>query len=810
MIERTWKMLPHFLLRSTGFPFAWLEQLTFVETAAALDILIQIEEEIVKLQSEVEVALGAIKGPASLKLRRRCYDRVHSMRSIALSEEDCALLGNACCQLITCWNALLTRQSEQEARARVAFATELPLRRATLKSLVSDPRFQEAVWLSSPQMFSHGLVSYLKHWTENQRPSKVRHVERQLISYLQRFCAKNDTASFFGPLNYGDFTGANTFSLTGPGAEHIKKREAFIAYWGVSMLARAIASDITIQPYLRPYHSPLCELDAKNKRIILASGERTFVLSPSHIQLLLSLDGNRTITQVATMVNLPIEQVIKDLQHLARAHVVVLGPEVPVTEIRALEWLISWVERLPENCASRSSWLQTLEKIKWLQDRFAIAPFEEKQHLLEEIEAMMAMVTEEPVRRGGGAFYADRLVIYEECLGGMSPLPLGQDCAKELQSQLEPVLNLAAAHGCALHQELKAFGTRLLTAMAPDGRMPFLSFVKQISGSGATFEPPQTQWQQAILGLIQEHAQEKEIQLDLAMLPPIDPAMLNSMALIASPDIMFLARNEAAIRAGDFQVVFSECHDTLMIWGWALHFHERNNQIKAEAEQLLHSLHPSTPLTNVLSSKRVKIVPFEYPGPTIEVLAKSQKLPEERIAITRVMTSTEEGYPSLQAPNWPRLTLYNGELPTIAHAMFSLPRVVPPRIDGGMHTPRIVLGKAILQREQWHLPREAVLPGQYQGDSFELMRDFWRKARQLGMPRYLFVRVKSEPKPVLVDSHNYFLLELLNYLLAREEQALFSEMLPTPDQLWLQGESGRYCAELRLSMCYACNEESQA
>jgi hypothetical protein len=302
-----------------------------------------------------------------------------------------------------------------------------------------------------------------------------------------------------------------------------------------------------------------------------------------------------------------------------------------------------------------------------------------------------------------------------------------------------------------------------------------------------------------VLAQLDAQASKHQVELDVSALPPVDRAVLARAPLVTSPDIMLLARDEEALRAGDFQVVLAECHDTLMIWGWPLSFHAQRRTVEAAARDLLRGVSGGRQLANVLASKRVKIVPFEYPGPTIEMLATSEKAPEERIAAAEVCTAVEDGQPVLDAPGWPRLALYNGELPTLAHAMFAVPRVVSPRLSLGAHTPRILLGKAVVQREQWCVPRETLLPGVYQGASFELLRDFWRAARRLDLPRYLFARTPGERKPVLVDRYNYFLLELLEYLLPKGADVTLSEMLPAPDQLWLRGENGSFCAELRLS-----------
>lgn len=806
MTTSQWNILPHFLLRSTGFPFAWLDCLAFIETTALVEKVLDGEDEIKRLATEMLTILRNTNDSDSVKLRRRYWDRVNRRRPAQVDEAGARLLPPGIVEQLACWDAALQRQADLLDNARNTFMQELPSRRGALRDLVSDERFQEAVWLSSPHMFQYGLQEYLEHWHPNERPSKTRHVERQLVSYLQRFCAKNDTASFFGPLNYGDFTGEPANELAGPGAEHVRRREVFMAYWGVMALADLLGADPAIRPYLRPHCSPLCDFELQARKIRLPQG-RTLALSTQEAQLLALIDGQRTLENIAIETGLVVETAFESLQRFVQAHLIVLRPEPPVTDVRPLEWLLKWVEQLPPSCTTRGQWLKVTGEFKRLQDRFAQAPFPERREILAQIEAQMTDLTGQQARRGDGQLYADRLLLYEECLGGLSPLALGPTFAAELQRQLAPVLDLYAAHAHALYEQLCAYGETLLKEWAPDGKGPFLDFVGHLRAKqGEIFKAQQTPVQEALLTWLKDFADRQVVAVNLQVLPPLDRAALQHHVLLTSPDVMLLARDEEALRAGDFRIVMAECHDTLMVWGWAISFHAQRTHVQDDATAFLARVCRERTMANVLASKRVKIVPFEYPGPTIEVMAISEKPASERIPVSKVTTTLEDGQPRLQAPGWPSLTLYNGELPTLAHTLFAPPRVVPPSVVLGRHTPRLTLHKAIIQREQWRVSRTELLVGNYQGASFELFLDMQRAARQLHLPRYFFIRVQGEGKPVMIDRANYFLLELLAYLLPKEGEVTLSEALPGPEELWLRGDKGAYCAELRLSVGYMPQE----
>lgn len=805
MTGHAWELLPHLLLRSTGFPFGWLERLAFTETAVQLERLLDCEDALAALQIELEAALQADADPATGRLRRQLWDRVHRSRLTRLAEADQQQFPATLGALLMRWDALLDERTTLDQQARTTFAAELPERRRALFEIASDARFQEAVWLSSPQMFQHGLRPYLERWKPEQRPSEMRRIERQLVAYLQRFCAKNDTAGFFGPLNYGNFHDQPQPAAGLPGAAHVQRREAFAAYWGVAALAEAISADEAVQAFLRPQRSPLCQLDQDAQELIIA-GQLRRRLPQRLIQLLAALDGTRTTAELATLNQRALPELLVDLQTLVRLRAVLLGPNVPITVLHPLEWLINWVNRLPPACATRERWRDVLADISTIQSCFADAPLADKQALLTQLETIISDLTQQAARRGQGELYADRLLIYEESLGGLSPLALGPRCAAEIQRQLAPALDLYAAHACHSQTQLRAAGATLLAEHAPDGRMPWLAFINALRDHSMP-ELADSPWQQAVLEQIRAQPDAPTLALDPSELPPINRERLAAEVLLTSPDVMLLARDLATVEAGDFQLVIGECHDTLMLWGWALYFHPWRERVEADTAALLERTRGQQVLANVLPSKRVKIVPFEYPGPTIEMLVPGVRPGGERIAGVEVQAQLVDGVPVLQAPGWPSVQLYNGELPTLAHSLFAPPRVVPPSFDGGQHTPRLTFGKVVLQRERWHVDRATLFPRRYQGASFDLLYDVWAAARRLGLPRHIFVRVAGERKPIYVDQSNYFLLEFLDYLLPAESSCQISEMLPAPDQLWLRDGDAAFCAELRISACYAIGDD---
>jgi len=117
------------------------------------------------------------------------------------------------------------------------------------------------------------------------------------------------------------------------------------------------------------------------------------------------------------------------------------------------------------------------------------------------------------------------------------------------------------------------------------------------------------------------------------------------------------------------------------------------------------------------------------------------------------------------------------------------------------------MGRVVLNRETWqpdvqelvtHAPPGSPLRPDDDPDGV-LRLTLYRRARAL--PRFTFVSVPGEAKPVFVDFESPALVRQLWRLLRRRSGTVrISEMLPGPDELWLDNGAGRVCSELRMAV----------
>jgi hypothetical protein len=135
------------------------------------------------------------------------------------------------------------------------------------------------------------------------------------------------------------------------------------------------------------------------------------------------------------------------------------------------------------------------------------------------------------------------------------------------------------------------------------------------------------------------------------------------------------------------------------------------------------------------------------------------------------------------------------------HAERFFPETLLPEALRDHDRPRLSLDDVVFQRRLWQRPAAAVRAALAAGSEAELFRRAQAFRREIGCEACVFVSLSSEPKPMLLDFHNVFLLEALVNLLVREPDGAvvkISEMLPGPGELIARGPDGPRTAELRM------------
>jgi hypothetical protein len=123
-----------------------------------------------------------------------------------------------------------------------------------LRGVAADPLFREAVTWQNPTAFDNAVARIAAGGPA--KPSQTRQRAAVVASYWQRYCAKNDTIGFFGPLAWGRIVNGGPRLQVRSGAIE-RERTVHLEAWGVQALAD------TIDPGLRIPAGPYPERDLR-------------------------------------------------------------------------------------------------------------------------------------------------------------------------------------------------------------------------------------------------------------------------------------------------------------------------------------------------------------------------------------------------------------------------------------------------------------------------------------------------------------------------------------------------------------------
>ena len=169
--------------------------------------------------------------------------------------------------------------------------------------VAGDPRFAEAVVWQNRAAY-HNAV--LKVAAGSGDGSKWRRREELIANYWQRYCVKNDTIGFFGPLGWGRIDEQASELTARPGPELLAQRTVRFESWCIEALADELARDARIRPWIAPRRRP--------------DRFPPETLSPEAAEALAACDGRRLAHDIAPDV------ILADLEDRELIHLAVRDP----------------------------------------------------------------------------------------------------------------------------------------------------------------------------------------------------------------------------------------------------------------------------------------------------------------------------------------------------------------------------------------------------------------------------------------------------------------------------------------------------
>ncbi|MEJ7596455.1 MAG: lantibiotic dehydratase [Kofleriaceae bacterium] len=669
----------------------------------------------------------------------------------------------------------------------------------------------------------HTAVAVMLRTSSDVATSKARQHEQLIANYTQRYCVKNDTIGFFGPVGWARIGATSRVTTVAPGPQLLASRTVYFEHWGIDVLATMLGQDPAVRPQVAPRRHPFVRLEGTTLYHPIG---RKSELPYEFARVLAACDGERSAREVASALLADPElgltdesEVFEMLEDLVAQHAVIWSLDVPTHVEHPDRVLVKLLERAPDQEAVAGA-LAIVEELVAARDALARAAGDPDavDRALHTLEERFTTSTQAAASRRAGTMYAGRGLVYE-------------DCRRDLAIELDPIIfdrlrdplalvfmvarwftyTLAVRYRdafVALHSEL-ARGRP-----AQGGAVDFLVFWERANEffAGGHGDPPPL-----VAGVVDELQRRwsELLGIDAAMLarPHIELASRDLLPQLAalfaapspgwpsarhhSPDLMIGARDVEALRKGEVVLVLGELHLAVAnLAPWILHQHPAPDELLAhlDRERLIPIVEPIISKDRAARADQFSLLPKDFviavavagsTRPTAQVLDPSSLVIErDGDSLCLATLDGSRRFAFEQAFDW---FLTNDSAPHF--------RLFPSSIP---HTPRIALDGVVISRETWRFTGDDLAFARID-DPLERLVAVRRWARTHHIPRLSFYKVPHETKPCYLDLDSPHFVEQLAHQARQASKLTVSEMLPTPDQCWLPDASGeRYTSELRM------------
>lgn len=826
--EMKWKLMDRLILRTTGFPFHMVERLNSERATVSLEQWEDIQHRKENLAKKYLLSVYdlMVSWEWSQVGEEKQYNKVkkarkHFLKRTPIPEEMVSwwLSRNypkEWKEIPVAWNALFHKESQVLLEGKRSFEKEFGEVRAGLKEIAEDSRFQEAVYFSSPSAFK-ALERHIKLWQQagEEGPclnKEVRKNESLIFGYLQRLCTKNDTTSFFGPINYGRFdrNHAHSIEIQHTEGRTLQRKAASFSQWCIREMAARISSDPAVLRHIPPRKNPLVTFE--NKMMKYHFTDKTRTLPEVYLSLLKHIDGQRKLYELSRLTDVPIEKIEYMLGQLKKIEVIRHEIELCATRVPLLEDLRGIVEQLPSAVGDR--WVSFVNEAVTLKDQFEASEWPEKARIFEAAEKWFGLWHQQEVRRKAGTLYGDRLILTEDCVGSVANLQIGGKLYDRLYKQSVLVLEFLKIPAALRWLDYQESALRIFEELREERRtISYTEIINGLDNPGVPFVSTRVkEFEEKASSLLRETSEgyvldEQQVELLIREYEEmLDQVYSHTPISFPSPDLMIAANSMRDLEEGTYQIVLGEIHDdwSTIYDGVFGFFHPENEAVKNEMQDFISAFPISHQMSSVVSNRRHKHITPELPGWTIELASKSTKSSQHVIPIGEVNV-VKQGERLILEYQGKEIVLYPGDVRTIAHGAFSLPRIISIDLLNTLdQTPlsRIYIGEMVYQRKKWMIDTQnyecTAIPSGY-----ELLTEGYKFKAANNLPTQFFVKWSMTEKPVFVDIRNYWACDWLFRIMKNSSSIEITEFLPGAEQLFWEGEQGRQTCEFRMGFTYS-------
>jgi hypothetical protein len=825
--ESEWSFWRWVCLRSAGFPIDGIYKLAAPQelSFAADDVteaLQAVERIRAKALKDVNSALDELRSTGRWEDKKTRKALLKARDAIIAQDIPRNLPESGPFKAIE-WETASRRLEEMEVRFRQQFSRACEQTTETIREIASLPGFREAVTWQNRGLVERVLdVLLRKAPGATGRNSRQRQSEELVAMYWQRYCAKNDTIGFFGPVGWAEIVPEVESLFTKPGEPLFTARKTYWEAWAIEALGAAILRNADIRRWVAPILMPFLRVSGPAVHHPLVG---TVPLTQKQAALLQVCDGNQTARQIAeNLVRLPASgfraegEVYQALEEFATRRMVFWSfniPRGPHPE-RALRTELQRIEDLHQR-RSAMAVLDDLETAKQKVD-LAAGSADKLGAALNHLEELFALKTGVSATRNPGKVYAGRTLIYEDGLRNVE-VNLGPALIQSFASPLSLLLIagkwFTAQVADVYRKKLYEIHSRYI-GRARQTRMDLATLWAQamplfLEEGPALVAPVQKEFQRKWEKILNLGSVRGAVSYSCAELGPEVAREFSSIrpgwitARYHSPDIMIAASSEEAIHRGECLFVMGEAHIATNTLDGSLFVnqHPSPDDLLQAVEHDLKGLSVvpigynndelgcrTTPSLVSKSSFRLEYLPNSF------VSDRRKSVPASSMFIENhggeLMAKTRDGRFCLKV-----IDLVG---PILSGLVVDCFKIMKPR----SHTPRMVIDQLVIKRESWSFS-PAELEFSKVADPAECFFQVRRWAKSYGIPRFGFYKVPVEKKPAYLDFESPILVSIFSRLVRKTQETAspdstvdISEMLPTAEQMWLRDTNNRrYASEFR-------------
>jgi Lantibiotic dehydratase, N terminus len=166
--------------------------------------------------------------------------------------------------------------------------------------IAADPLFREALTWQNPAArpaLSIAAAGGQPPENETRRGRQKRRFREDTVArYWQRYCGKNDTIGFFGPVMWVRLDPDGPAATVRCGDNLVKDRETGYEFWLLETYAQHVAADPMVRPWLPAGLHPDLTLDGRR---VLRPGQPPLELTQAEADLLSRFDGRTPAMSIA-------------------------------------------------------------------------------------------------------------------------------------------------------------------------------------------------------------------------------------------------------------------------------------------------------------------------------------------------------------------------------------------------------------------------------------------------------------------------------------------------------------------------------